>query len=474
MKRRLWAAMATTLILFGTVSARAQSGAPPAFAAGQADRADWEAWFGDRQGDYRAGAEYWAAQRNMPKPGPCANPSMSQAWQGGCSAARSRLARPDARLQSELDYRRGWNSYSPTGAGAQQVFKLQCWPDDSVEQSLQDPIVSVIITLSNAILDPSHRVDGREFLSVVHISRSGSRYERNQQYDVKNLFSTSTDVIWIDVLKKSPSVSITGVIGNVYSYHPRYIERIVSSIDGRPPRLITSADCRPVIAPQAPKQSVAQAGAAPAPQATMAPVSPQQPAAQTPPQAAPAPAQVLPSASGECSRISDATQRLACYDNTSGNAQAAASPTPQQPAPETTPSKPDSNQAADQGSALPPSPEAQDPVSVTKNDSREPGIMWELDISGRADNVTIENVIVNRGNCKAQSPPQLPQTLKFGELIYMVGICVIQSRFRLQITEGQPYLGGKMEKCKITLAYRRTNISALVRGNSCLPAMPTT
>ena len=57
---------------------------------------------------------------------------------------------------------------------------------------------------------------------------------------------------------------------------------------------------------------------------------------------------------------------------------------------------------------------ALDAVSVTKSDADSPGILWELRITGRVDNVTIENVIVNRG-CKAQSTPPLPQTLKFGE-----------------------------------------------------------
>ena len=57
---------------------------------------------------------------------------------------------------------------------------------------------------------------------------------------------------------------------------------------------------------------------------------------------------------------------------------------------------------------------AQDPVSVSKDDSLTPGVLWGLSITGRADSVTIENVIVNRG-CKPQQRPQLPQTLKFGE-----------------------------------------------------------
>ena len=55
-----------------------------------------------------------------------------------------------------------------------------------------------------------------------------------------------------------------------------------------------------------------------------------------------------------------------------------------------------------------------DPVNVTKSDAATPGLLWALKITGSADRVTIENVVVNRG-CKAQQPPQLPQTLGFGE-----------------------------------------------------------
>jgi hypothetical protein len=56
-----------------------------------------------------------------------------------------------------------------------------------------------------------------------------------------------------------------------------------------------------------------------------------------------------------------------------------------------------------------------DSVGVSKNDSGAPGLAWDLTLTGRADTVTIKNVVVNRGNCKGQWPPRLPQTLKFGE-----------------------------------------------------------
>jgi hypothetical protein len=110
--------LALILILYGAVAARGQADTSSAFKSGQSDRADWENWFGGLQGDYHTGAQYWSAQRSTPKPGSCANPSMSQAWQDGCAAAQKRLALPDARRRSEADYKLGWNSLPATPVGA--------------------------------------------------------------------------------------------------------------------------------------------------------------------------------------------------------------------------------------------------------------------------------------------------------------------------------------------------------------------
>ena len=82
-----------------------------AFQQGMADRGGWEAWSGSSQGDYHEGAYYWSGQRSLAQPGPCSNPSMSQAWQSGCVEAQKRLALSDARRRSEPDYRKGWNSW---------------------------------------------------------------------------------------------------------------------------------------------------------------------------------------------------------------------------------------------------------------------------------------------------------------------------------------------------------------------------
>jgi hypothetical protein len=60
---------------------------------------------------------------------------------------------------------------------------------------------------------------------------------------------------------------------------------------------------------------------------------------------------------------------------------------------------------------------AQGSLAATKNDSTEPGHIWELRITTRADRETIESVIANHGDCRAHTPPPLPQILTFGDTI---------------------------------------------------------
>jgi hypothetical protein len=91
----------------------------PPFQQGQADRQAWEAWFNAQIGDFRAGAEYWAAQRSKAR-STCAGTarSVSPDWSAGCRAAAERLAAPDRRRITERDYRAGWNDPVSTPAAA--------------------------------------------------------------------------------------------------------------------------------------------------------------------------------------------------------------------------------------------------------------------------------------------------------------------------------------------------------------------
>jgi hypothetical protein len=89
----------------------------PIYGKGLADRTAWENWFNGLQGDFKAGAFYWAGQRSLPHPGSCSQ--MNTDFYHGCTAARERLATPDALRISEPDYKRGWNTYVTQGASSE-------------------------------------------------------------------------------------------------------------------------------------------------------------------------------------------------------------------------------------------------------------------------------------------------------------------------------------------------------------------
>jgi hypothetical protein len=90
----------------------------PPFEEGRADRDAWERWFAAQYGDARAGAEWWAGQRSLPRPGTCESSNL--AFTAGCSEAYRRLAPSDARRRSDPEYRRGWNNYGEPAALAMQ------------------------------------------------------------------------------------------------------------------------------------------------------------------------------------------------------------------------------------------------------------------------------------------------------------------------------------------------------------------
>jgi hypothetical protein len=98
-----------------TAATEPSSTSSRAFQEGQADRGAWEAWFNSQSGDYRAGAEYWAAHRSLRNPGSCTGspPSTSGSWTAGCLAAQEKLTPWDTRRKTEPEYRLGWNSPGP-------------------------------------------------------------------------------------------------------------------------------------------------------------------------------------------------------------------------------------------------------------------------------------------------------------------------------------------------------------------------
>jgi hypothetical protein len=83
------------------------------YQAGQTDRAEWEAWFnGLSPGQYKGGAEWWAAQRSLPRPSTCEAGQPSFDFLAGCRAAKWRLDLSDSRRRTEPDYKLGWNAWT--------------------------------------------------------------------------------------------------------------------------------------------------------------------------------------------------------------------------------------------------------------------------------------------------------------------------------------------------------------------------
>jgi hypothetical protein len=83
----------------------------PIYAAGRQARVDYEAWFNSLpEGDFRKGAEFWAANRSLKPPPSCAQSGANPDWRSGCLSGQSRLSYSDARRRTEKDFRAGWNS----------------------------------------------------------------------------------------------------------------------------------------------------------------------------------------------------------------------------------------------------------------------------------------------------------------------------------------------------------------------------
>jgi hypothetical protein len=87
-------------------------GPEDSFRRGREDRQSWELWHASLSSDYRTGAEYWAGQRSMPKPGSC---SGVPEFTAGCLAAKKFLDPVDAQRKSDPVYKAGWSAPTPLG-----------------------------------------------------------------------------------------------------------------------------------------------------------------------------------------------------------------------------------------------------------------------------------------------------------------------------------------------------------------------
>jgi hypothetical protein len=293
---------------------------------------------------------------------------------------------------------------APSNGEAEEIFKLRCRPDRADFVST-DPIMSVDITMSNAFLDPAYKIGGRETISIVHTARSGKNYERYNQYDIKSVASDERNMTWSGTLSTSPSLSMSGMISDLFSDRPRYVERVADSTDGQPPRVVTSTTCRPLIAPHRPDREPPRAEASSPPPLRQPPAA-AQPAEQ---QAAAPP----PPANIACASVADAEQRLNCYDKAFG--QSAGRPSPAQDSRTAAPAQVSRTAAPSDETAKAAVALAPRSLSVAKDSS---GSLWRFRITSHANGLTIENVVANGGSCPAQGQrPRLPQPLEPGQTL---------------------------------------------------------
>jgi hypothetical protein len=82
------------------------------FVRGLQDRANWEQWFNNLQGDYKTGAFYWSSQRSLSQPGSCNQLNID--FLEGCTDAKTRLTPTDIARKTSPAYRFGWNNYTET------------------------------------------------------------------------------------------------------------------------------------------------------------------------------------------------------------------------------------------------------------------------------------------------------------------------------------------------------------------------
>jgi len=85
----------TLRIPFATIGSAMAEEPSALFSQGLRDRTKWENWFATLTGDRRAGAEYWAGQRSLPRPGLCVG---TPDFVKGCNEAKASRAEP--RLKS--------------------------------------------------------------------------------------------------------------------------------------------------------------------------------------------------------------------------------------------------------------------------------------------------------------------------------------------------------------------------------------
>jgi hypothetical protein len=113
-------AAATPAVSASTMLTPIQASAPGVNSAeteGAAAFREWDAWINGQTGNRRAGADWWSANRNVPRHVSCtegarrkiADPPARQEFEAGCLGAKQRTDPTDNRRNAEYDFNKGFN-----------------------------------------------------------------------------------------------------------------------------------------------------------------------------------------------------------------------------------------------------------------------------------------------------------------------------------------------------------------------------
>jgi hypothetical protein len=142
---------------------------------------------------------------------------------------------------------------------------FNCINDNSIVQTRVDPIKYIKIILTNEMVTEIKIFSGPSRFSISHVSQSGKTYNRYEQYEVINSWFNGSDFQWYGTARNALKINMTGRLSGIYSNAPKYVERIGSWIDNKPPdSIVVSADCTPIAPLPTPTQIEAR-GAVPEP-----------------------------------------------------------------------------------------------------------------------------------------------------------------------------------------------------------------
>jgi hypothetical protein len=155
---------------------------------GLKDRANWERWFAGLSGPFHTGAFWWSGQRSLDQPGACNGPASlgDLEFAAGCEAAKARLTPADIKRNTNPDYRRGWNSYSPEVGLLPQSTEPAANCGGNTDSQIIRPITLLYTAVNRKDIDlyAQQWADDAKYLNV------HSQLKQNKEEKIKSKISS--------------------------------------------------------------------------------------------------------------------------------------------------------------------------------------------------------------------------------------------------------------------------------------------